>query len=508
MDEASARRVLAVHAFDATSADEHPLWSAEDRAWATRVALETVGADAPLEDFVAARARAALQRLSAREPGLAHWLVRPAGSAGVTAWLLLACLLAGAVLHGMAETQYINLLAPPVWAVVAWNLAVYALLAWRGLARPRPGPPGRWMRVLGRLTGSGWVAPKPLIAQRAAAPGGASASRAALTALTAAWAREGAPLWLARLARSLHLAAAALAIGLAAGLYLRGLVLDYRVGWQSTFLDATAVHTALSALLAPASALTGVALPDAPALAALQLTPGAQALASAAPWIHLYAATLALFVVLPRLALALASGWRARRLSRRFPLRLDPAYLQALRRQQRSRTARVRVLPHAQAPSAQAVLGLRALLARALGETARIEIAPALPFGDEADAPLTVARPDADHETDVSVVLFDLSATPEPEHQAELLRRMARTAAPLLAVLDESAFVRRFGAGSARHAERRRAWRELLLAQGLQPLFVELESPDAPAKAHELEQCLHAATPGAAAASGAPDDHE
>ena len=37
---------------------------------------------------------------------------------------------------------------------------------------------------------------------------------------------------------ALHAGAAALALGLVAGLYVRGLVLDYRAGWESTFLDA------------------------------------------------------------------------------------------------------------------------------------------------------------------------------------------------------------------------------------------------------------------------------
>jgi hypothetical protein len=45
--------------------------------------------------------------------------------------------------------------------------------------------------------------------------------------------------------------------------------------------------------LAPARALTGVAVPGGDAIAALRLAPGVPASASAAPWIHLYAATLA-----------------------------------------------------------------------------------------------------------------------------------------------------------------------------------------------------------------------
>ncbi len=80
-------------------------------------------------------------------------------------------------------------------------------------------------------------------------------------------------------------------------------------------------------MLAPASHLTGIAAPD---VAPLRIGPGGDAQASAAPWIHLYATTLALAVLLPRGLLALLAGWRARRLSRRFPLPLDTPYFEAL----------------------------------------------------------------------------------------------------------------------------------------------------------------------------------
>ena len=51
----------------------------------------------------------------------------------------------------------------------------------------------------------------------------------------------------------MHALAAALALGLIGGMYLRGLVFDVRAGWQSTFLDAGSVHAFLATALAPAS---------------------------------------------------------------------------------------------------------------------------------------------------------------------------------------------------------------------------------------------------------------
>ena len=57
IDETRVREVLMVQAFETTGEDS-PLWTAEDRAWATRAATESLGAGAPPEPFIAERARA------------------------------------------------------------------------------------------------------------------------------------------------------------------------------------------------------------------------------------------------------------------------------------------------------------------------------------------------------------------------------------------------------------------------------------------------------------------
>jgi hypothetical protein len=141
------------------------------------------------------------------------------------------------------------------------------------------------------------------------------------------WAQHALPLSIKRWSVLLHAAAAALGLGLIASLYLRGLVLDYRAGWESTFLDAASVQQLLNTLLGPAALFTGVAVPD---VAPLQLAPGVAAQASAAPWIHLYGATLLLAVVLPRTVLALLAAARARWQARHFTLPLDTPYFESL----------------------------------------------------------------------------------------------------------------------------------------------------------------------------------
>ena len=197
MTEDEARQVLLLQSRE-TGAPT-PLWSAEDRAWATRQAVSTVGADATPERFVVARAVVALQRLLPRDKDAQRWLARR-GWHGAWVWLAAVVgLAAGVLADQLGAPQRVNLLAPAVWAVVGWNLLVYV----------------------------GLLLPLPKLGLRAAL---ARLGLGGDEGVSALWQRHAAPLMGQRAALVLHAAAAALALGLMAGLYLRGLVLDYRAG--------------------------------------------------------------------------------------------------------------------------------------------------------------------------------------------------------------------------------------------------------------------------------------
>jgi len=450
MTEAEARAVLLVRAAEAGA--ETPLWTHDDRAWATRLTQQTLGADATAERFVVARARHALQRLLPRDASARRTLARRVWSPWWALGAMLLAFLLGALVDHIGGAQRINLLAPPVWLVIVWNLAVY-------LALLLPARASGLRNALARR----WLA------------GG--------DGFTLAWARHAMPLSTARAALLLHAAAAALALGMIAGMYVRGLVLDYRVGWQSTFLEPPMVQAVLHTLLAPASALTGIGVPDA---GPLRVLPGVASPAAgpAAPWIHLYAAMLLLFVVLPRMLLAGAAAWRARRLARRFPLPLDEPYFERLRLQQQGGSAVVQVLPYAAPCGPQAALGLRAVLASVLGEELRLRIAEATPF--DADAPLGADEPGAS----LRVLLFDFAATPEAEAQGRFIAACASPAGARLIVADEAAFQRRFGALPERRVQRRKAWQKLADEQGVGLLCVDLDAPDVARAAAALHKAL------------------
>ena len=206
-------------------------------------------------------------------------------------------------------------------------------------------------------------------------------------------------------------------------------------------------------------------------------------------WIHLYALTLALVVVAPRAALAAWNLWRARRLSQRMALSLEGAYFQRLVRGQRGGQARVQVRPYAQAPGPTAALGLREALATTFGATVQLEVLATAPYGSDPGA---VDPPSG---TSAVVVLFDLGATPESETQGRFVRGLfsaadSATRPPILLVVDESAFRRRFGAEPGRFAQRRAAWQAFAGELGTVAVFLVLEQPDLRAAEQALQGAL------------------
>jgi hypothetical protein len=199
-------------------------------------------------------------------------------------------------------------------------------------------------------------------------------------------------------------------------------------------------------------------------------------------WVHLYAATLLLLVVLPRLALAIVAGLRAGRLKRRFPLDLDQPYFRKLADSIGAGTAAVlRVLPYSYTLDEARDRGLWAVAAMALGAQVRVLLRPAVPYGEE---PKEALREFAFDEAGVTVTaaLFSLAATPEKENHGAFLDYLGRNSKRGVAVLlDESSLVER-GAGQAgldaRITERISLWRQFCSFHGTAATVVNLLEPD------------------------------
>ncbi len=331
LDEAALRDVLLAQGIEQLDT-QHALVSAAEReallADALRQAAPSPDASpARLEDVLRPWAEGMLRHAVAREPALA------ALREGLRRWRWaawaapLAALLAGLAADRIANAHRVDLLSPPLLLVLAWNLAVYGLLAWKGLRRrmgtPQAGLPGgpprpvRWLH--------GWL-------QRGFRPG-RRRGRGLLARIGAdfhlRWLEHTGALQGARIDRVLHLCAAAGAAGLALSLLLRGLVVRYQFGWESTFLDAAQVHAIARVLFWPLTALTGLAPFSLEEIAAAQDFAGQGAAGNR--WVWMYVGLLVLVVVLPRLLLAAAARWREVRLSRRCLLDLQAPAFDALR---------------------------------------------------------------------------------------------------------------------------------------------------------------------------------
>ena len=322
MDEPTARRVLLAQAME-TADTQGGLLSEVERDQIDRHARHDVGAAgeerqtvAP-EHFIDVRAQRVLATVQRRNPALAA-MQEPGSLRG---WLELgtpmAALVMGVLTDVIANPHRVDLVSLPLLGIVAWNLAMYLVLiggwvlARRGVYRPLLAGLGRWTdgpRALKRR------------------PGSLQSQVTALFHLR--WYQATQALHIQRCKRVLHLAAAAWAVGVALSLLTRGLVVEYRVGWESTFLDAGQVHAILSFLRLPALLVFPFQPFTVQEVAGLQFTQGGGV--AGVRWVYMYVALLLVLVVAPRLLLAAVAYTRERMLSRKVPVNLADPYFQRL----------------------------------------------------------------------------------------------------------------------------------------------------------------------------------
>lgn len=481
--------------------------------WAGAEARRRLGEQAAPEAWLAERARLRLARLGEQQPAWRPVLdaARLSTHRGLAGALLLVAAALGAVAEPLGSARFIHLLAPPLLGLLVWNLVVYGLLLLRWLRhllqhRPTADPlqpaAGALRRALPGLAARGRArlvrAASALDAPRAAAYGQFQRD---WWSLTAPWVARRGIAWL-------HAAAAALALGALASWYARGLVLDYRAAWDSTFLDAGQLRALLGAVLGPAAVLTGQTLPDVAALARLRAADGGGE--SAARWIHLWSLTVLAVVVLPRALLAAWAAWRAGQIARQLPLPDDDGLRRLLRSASGQRLT-MAVLPYSYQLDAQREAALVQQLDRLWGPGVLPQVHASLPMGAEDDLPRHLAATVAAGLPARVLVLFALTATPERETHAAFLRSLAAlrgsTAAPLDVWVDESGFRQRLAGATLaeRLSQRRAAWQALLGAAGIGPgaaRFVDLgvRASDPPAGPSATPP---AAPPGGSAASNA-----
>ena len=476
MNEHTAREVIMVRAIE-TGDRKLEVLSEDDRRYASRAARELAewqashtGSPAKPDDFLAQRSGQILKRLAERLPAFSAMLRVPRGLGLLWACLPALALVLGFTMHRITDPHRVDLLSAPLLLVIAWNLLVYiGMLLWPLITAAGA---GRFNADFARMLSMVRTRlPRKLPA----------ALSGALGLFMTEWAQLSRKLTAARIGRTLHLGAALFALGAVLSLYAQGYLSQYVAGWESTFLDAPQVDSLLSILFKPAMMvfqLQGFSLAD---IEALRFG-GPASLSGGARWVHLYAATLLLLVILPRALLAGAAHFRARNLTRNFPIDLNQPYFHRLLKSLGGAPGTLRVLPYSFTVDEARDKGLNALAGQLLGEQARLMLRPILTYGEEPQDALRDFHPN-DGQASLTAVLFSLAATPESENHGVLLDYLVRQSKGSFAVLiDESSYLERIGSqagGQTRLADRRALWQQFCSFHKAPANFVNLLNPDA-----------------------------
>ncbi len=496
MREATLRAVLMVRAIEEVDR-AGTILPPSDRAQATREGVRALGAgvdeatlladDRLLARALGDRAERLVGPLVGRFPIVDEALGRTRTPAGLLIVLLLVAFATGIGLSALDGSRRINILAFPFLGLIAWNLAMYAVLAIGWIRRrTRPAAMASSGRAWTRRLFERRIAPLLRETRRVHVVLGEALGSyaAACGVLGSAFIAQHARRWL-------HLAAAAVAIGLIAGLYVRGTVFRYEAGWESTFLGPAQVQSILGVLFGPVAAWSGVQLPATIAEVEQLRWTAAGGGGDAAPWIHLIALSLILYVVMPRLLLAAVATLGLWKLDRATPLADDLRRYAAdvLRGSGIVRSSGVAsVTPYAYEPSDAALAGLTRWLQGAAGAS-QVERRTTLRYGEEDMAGPAFAV-GAHRVADLHVVVMNLAATPEAENHGVVIAaardaaHRARPPAGVRVVIDESPYAARF-AGDASLAsrvdERRRLWRNFVAGYGLEADLLPLEELPFPA---------------------------
>lgn len=435
-----------------------------------------------------------------------------------TWWVVVLGGLVGVLAQGLGSDRQISILAVPLMALVAWNIAVLVLStvlrllpvseapSTLGTLLPRPINLVRWWQQRTARSLERQVKTTPLRSQESASgepvdePSPADVKNllaGALETFVPSWLAAQRPLLMARLRRSLHLGSMAVVAGTVLGMYGRGLVREYRVAWESTFLTGEQVDALLGRILAPASGLLGLEIPS------VATYPWPETF-DAAPFIHLWAATALLFVIVPRTLFWLLESLNVARLERRLAIDVPSVYRRRLRSAGLTVSHQLDVWPYSHQPSSRAVEHSQRLLLDAFGRKCRIRLAPVMAYGDEVSTALADEEDGGPRQGEAAaddgepvqskdgggtrpmprgrcvVVWFNLAQTPEMEVHGDLLTRLREALAPgqsMAVWVDTGPYQRRLGDDPARLESKRGAWERLLEDLALPALFLDLEAP-------------------------------
>lgn len=325
----------------------------------------------------------------------------------VGGWI--ATMVAGYLMTDLGQEREFNLLALPLVGLLAWNAVVITLGLLCELLPAHT--------LAGR---GGWLAEFLAHGVSRGGQGKTQGESPAAAAVRGRFVELAWPLAWRRLQAQtrtwLHIAAALLALGGITALYVRGWSKEYRAVWESTLLHEDGARWFFGKLFHPAATVLGMEIPLDKVAEMRRTADQTTVPAPALTWIHLYAGTLLVLVIAPRVLLAVIGTARLHGAIRKRARSLSwGPFLRRLLHSVEGGDERVEVLVHGMNPTpTQREVWDRGVRGR-FGGMARAEYVR-IPAGDEDDF-VAMWQPNSP----LLVVLFNMASTPEAEVQRRLV---------------------------------------------------------------------------------------
>ena len=451
------------------SQDPSLAWTRADSQTASLRTAHALGESATSARILSERARHVLSTLSDRGINTNVGTKAKLPMVFVPILILLAFVL-GALTDRVASPEHlVNLLSPPFWSVILWNLGVYVVLI---------------LCIVGLFGDSDSRFSLPIRKCMVS-----FVEKSAFTTLKkgykatfyANWTQVAAPLIRMHVARTLHWAAVFFALGIIVSLLVRGFGTAYWAGWESTWLSEKpgAVKTFIDMTYGLIPNSLGLApVPDIETITQWRIDrlPFLSAPVSAAPWLIRMMIIMAALVILPRFVFIVFNTWRMRRYAKKVVLDLDSPYYQDILSQCRQ-DAKLGSLGIVTSTVDRADRAQRIKLVRNLWGTESESAVLSFDFNNVES--IVPKAPESERQT-VMLLWLDAIETPEDDvHGVALEKAKAAYAQnlPFAVWLDMVEFAERFANTPNRIQERLTHWQHFIEKHDVK-VFVMTDTAD------------------------------
>lgn len=458
--EQTDEKGVAVHNLDRT-----------DAAAVAGAPLPKNSSSADQHSFLAKRSEAIIPRLLARFPDMSDWLLASGDKHRLgllSGALFVVAAGVGFLTNELGPDKRINILSFPLLGILAWNIIIYLREVVLFFRHRDTLFSGYWTSACVRFISD----PEK---RTLADPGNPSPLEAARKLYKRRWYELQFDVLGARIKSLLHFVALTLAAAAIGGMYIKGLANEYRAVWESTFItDASQLRPFLQFVLGPAVAISGDQLPSIEELNAMHWLSGGDEVGgeNAARWIHWYAITIGLFVILPRTLLSVLWRIRSSHLLRNLPYRETcPHYFDHLLAISTGDARKLQVIPYSLNPSEEVKQVIVNRIESTLQCPVEIDWLPTIDFGNEEDP----VNPSFDAGSRLAI-LFNFAATPEKETHLTLHQTLSGQAPNPVdyVILDTTGFdhtAADFPDAGKRRDDRLTAWEKLFSGTKVQFLL-------------------------------------